>query len=771
MTQRGVQLAALLVLSLGPIAIASAQTGSRPPDATGGPAAPRSPEVVARESDERVTVRATRITKPIVMDGRLDDEVYGQVRSIGGFVQQEPVEGNPVSEQTEAWVLFDDKNLYVSARCLDSHPERAIIKEMRRDNTALYDNEMFLVSLDSFHDRRNAFMFVINLSGGFIDSYLSDEREMNRDWNTVWEAKTARSDQGWTLEMAIPFKSLRYQSGQGQVWGINFRRTIGWKNEHAFLTRIPASMGRRGMNKISSSATLVGLEPPTTSRTLEIKPYGIADVTTDRTASPAISNAFGRNAGLDLKVGVTKGMTADVTFNTDFAQVEVDEQQVNLTRFNTFFAEKRDFFLEGQGIFLFGGVRNSPRDNIGPGGANVGTNPYPVDMPNLFFSRRIGLNDGHKVPIRAGARLTGKAGPYSIGLLDIQTDDESRYGVPATNFAVVRLKRDVLRRSAIGALVTQRSVAAAGHGTNQLYGLDGTFSFFQNLSINTYFAKTKSEGPGGRDTSYRAHLDYGADRYGVVLEHLFLDERFTPEVGFVRRSAFRRSSGYLRFSPRPASIKAVRKFTWDATYDYITSPDGRPQSQYGETAFRAELQSGDSMAAEYAANYEFLAKPFAVATNVTIPVGGYTFPEARAAYYFGPQRKISGTLKVIRGRFYNGTRTEFATFKNRVALTTQLSIEPGLTVDWIDLPQGRFTTLLTTARTNFSLTPRMMITALTQYASSNRSLGTNIRFRWEYTPGSDLFVVYNDNRDMLRPGVPTLQSRGFVVKVTRLFRT
>lgn len=760
-----------VVLGLAPAASAqsSADTGDVAID---GPAPPAPPAVVARESVDRVTVRATRIADRIVLDGRLDEELYGRVASISDFVQQEPLEGQPATEKTEVWLLFDDRNLYVSARCWDTHPEREVSKEMRRDNTALFDNDVFGVTLDSFYDRRNAFAFLVNLSGGLSDTYITDERDFNRDWNTVWDAKTAHFEHGWSVEIVIPFKSLRYKAGQTQVWGVNFRRSVGWKNETAFLTRIPAALGRRGQSKVSSSATLVGIEPPKATRTLEIKPYGIADVTTDRTSAPPTSNAIGRDAGLDVKVGVTKGLTGDITVNTDFAQVEVDEQQVNLTQFNVFFAEKRDFFLEGQGIFTFGGVRNSPRDNIGPGGVNVGTNPNPADMPNLFFSRRIGLNNGHKVSIRGGGRITGKTGPYSIGLLDIQTGDETRFGEPSTNFGVVRIKRDILRRSSIGTLLTHRSVTSSGQGSNQLFGLDGVFSFFQSLNINTYIAKTRTDGLAAHDLSYRAQLDYGADRYGFQLEHMLMDDRFNPEVGFVRRSAFRRNSAYARFSPRPTSMKSVRKFIWEATYDYITTPSGRLQSRYVEGAFRADLRNADNIAFEYSRNYESLFKPFAIAPGVTIPVGGYSFPESRIMYYFGATRRVSGALKVTRGRFYDGTRTEFTTFKNKVAITSQLSIEPGLTVDWVDLPQGRFTTTLASARTNLALTPRMVVSALTQYGSTTHALGTNLRFRWEYTPGSDFFVVYNDNRDILRPGVlTTLQSRSLVMKLTRLFRT
>ena len=765
------QLAMMLCLVLGLALTASAQASGDTRDVSiSGPTPPQPPEVVTRESIDRVTVRATRIAEPMVLDGRLDEETYARVASIGGFIQQEPREGEPASERTNVWLLFDDRNIYVSARCWDSHPERLVSKEMRRDHSGLYENDVFMVTLDTFHDRRNAFAFLVNLSGGLSDAYITDERDFNRDWNTVWDAKTARFEQGWTVEIVIPFKSLRYPAGQAQVWGVNFRRQVGWKNENTFLTRIPGVLRRSGHHKVSSSATLVGIETPKSVRNVEIRPYGIADMTTDRISAPPISNAVGWDAGLDVKIGVTKGLTADVSLNTDFAQVEVDEQQVNLTRFNVFFPEKRDFFLEGQGIFNFGGVRGGGRSFIGPGGAMSGTNPSPADVPTLFFSRRIGLDNGQKVPVRVGARVTGKAGPYSIGLLDIQTGDEPRFGVPSTNFGVVRLKRDILRRSAIGVLFTNRSATASGQGTNQLFGVDGVFSFYENLNVNTYVAKTRTGGSAGRDGSYRVQLDYAADRYGLQLEHNFLDERFNPEVGFIRRRAFRRSSTFIRFSPRPVSIKAVRKFTWDATYDYITDVDGQLQSRYAEAAFRTDLQNGDSMAVEYALNFEFLLKPFAIAEDVTLPIGGYSFPEARVMYYFGPQRRMSGTLKVTRGRFYDGTRTEFATFKNRITITSQISIEPGLTVDWVELPSGRFTTTLGVARLTWALTPRMVFGALTQYDSTTHALGTNIRFRWEYTPGSDLFIVYNDNRETGHRSAPILQSRSLVVKLTRMFR-
>jgi len=725
---------------------------------------------VSRDANGGTRVHAFRIQESIAIDGHLTEPVYSQVPAIGGFLQQEPHEGEPVTEQTEAWLFFDDRNIYVAARCEDSHPERAVANEMRRDGQATNDNESFAVVLDTFNDQRNGFLFQISLAGGMFDAYITDERDMNRDWNTVWDARTARDERGWTVEIVIPFKSLRFRSGPEQVWGVNFKRVVRWKNEQQYLTRIPAAMGRRGVVKISSAATLVGLEPPSTHRTFEVKPYGIGGVTTLRPVDVATSDPE-RDAGFDVKVGLTEGLTSDFTYNTDFAQVEEDEQQVNLTRFSVLFPEKRDFFLEGQGIFSFGGVQSQPRGGgNGGGGAGAPGNPVPNDVPVMFFSRRIGLTNGVAIPIDAGARVTGKAGPYSIGMLDIRTANLPKNSVLATNFGVARIKRDILRRSAIGAMYADRSVSSLGYGASRTYGVDGLFAFYQNLNINTYLARTENPGGTSRNTSYRAQLDYAADRYGVQIERLVLGERFNPDLGFLRRPAFAGNSTYLRFSPRPQSIKSVRKFTWDAQYDYLTDPGDRLQSRLGQGGFRTELQNGDSFGAEIASVYERLEQPFEITQGVVIPVGGYGYSEVHLQYGFGPQRKMSGTVFLEHGAFYNGTRTSLSTGRGRVQITPQLAVEPGLAIDWVRLPVGTFVNRLMTARTSYTLTPRMSTSALTQYNSSTGSLTTNLRFRWEYQPGSDFFIVYTDNRDTTLAGFPTLRSRGLLVKLTRLFR-
>ena len=727
-----------------------------------GPPPPIAPEVVARDARGRVTVRAIRLEEPLRLDGRLDEAVYSTERAIDGFIQQEPREGEPVSEKTEAWILFDAENIYVSVRCWDSQPDRMVLNEMRRDSPNIFQNESMTVVLDTFYDRRNAFYFQTNPLGAIRDGLVTDERNNNNDWNTVWDTRSARFDQGWTVEMMFPFKSLRYREGPVQVWGINIRRGVRWKNEQQFLTPIPASYGFRGVYKFSSAATLVGLETPAQSRNFELKPYAISELKTDRAADPALSNDLGGDLGLDAKYGITKSLTADFTVNTDFAQVEQDEQQVNLTRFSLFFPEKRDFFLEGQGVFSFGGASSGGRGG-GEGFAGV-----PSLTPILFFSRRIGLEGGVPVPIQAGGRLTGRAGAYTLGLLNIQTDDLESAGVGSTNFSVVRMRRDVLRRSAIGLIATNRSPATGG-GTNQAFGLDAQLAFFENLAVSGYYAMTASDGSTTDADSYRGYVEYAGDRYGAGYEHLFVGDQFNPQIGFLRRPDFRRNFGHLRFSPRPERAEVIRKYHYEVSLDHITDSQGLLETREAIGSFRMEFQNSDNWTVEYLNHYEFLEDPFEIASDVTLPVGGYDFQEARTSYQLGQQRKVAGTVSLGRGSFYSGTRTD-AEYSGRVDLGMHLSIEPRISFNWIDLAEGAFTTTLVSARTNVMVSPRMFTGALLQYNSSNDSLSANIRFRWEYQPGSDIFVVYTEGRDTRLGGFPALENRGFVVKFTRLFR-
>jgi Domain of unknown function (DUF5916) len=759
------------------------------PFAYDGPPAPAPPEVMTRDASGRAAVRAVRITSPIRVDGRLDEQIYATTLPVSGLIQVEPRAGEPATQNTEAWVLFDDKNVYVAVKCWEAYAGRMVANEMRRDANNIFNNDYLAFLFDTYYDRRNAYYFALTPVGGRADGQISNERQYSGDWNTVWDVSVGRFEGGWTIEAAIPFKSLRYRPGRAQIWGFNIERSNRWKYEESFLTNIPASFGfNRAWLQVSYSATLVGLEAPPGSKNIEVKPYLVSNLRTDNNATPRIANQLSGSGGLDVKYGVTQNLTADFTYNTDFAQVEADQQQINLTRFNLFFPEKREFFLENQGTFAFGGVTTS------------GFGAVAGDTPILFYSRRIGLSQGRAVPIEVGGRMTGRIGRFTLGLLNIQADAENdrpalswgkspdvpaREQTPATNFTVLRLKRDVLRRSSIGVIYTGRSVDAgtttgslqAGQraGRNDAFGADATFVFGDNLSFNGYWARTRTpslapaDTTTGDDRSYRAQIDYEGDRYGVQVERLAVGRQFDPQVGFVRRVDMRKNFASLRFSPRPRSSKRIRKYTWIGSMSYIENGSRRLETRLTEGEFDIEFQNSDKITVKQNDDYELVVSSFPVA-SITVPAGAYRFRNTSLAYSAGPQRRLSANITAEHGGYYGGHRTALGVGSGRLNLNPRLSLEPTMSINWLKLLLGTETTRLVGSRVNYTMSPRMFATALIQYNSTGHVISSNIRLRWEYRPGSELFVVYNEERDTLTPRFPPAANRAFIVKVNRLIR-
>ena len=718
-----------------------------------GPPVPVSPGVISRDAEGRVTLRAVRLSVPIRLDGQLDEAVYAATPSFSDFFQMEPVEGAVATEKTEGWIFFDEDALYVTFRCWESRPDDLVANEMRRDSNNIFQNDHIAFLIDPFYDRRNGVEFAINPIGGRWDGQITNERQFNADWNPIWDLSVGRFEGGWTVELVIPFKSLRYRPGRAQIWGFNARRVNRAKNETSFLTRLPRALGQRALFQSSLASTLVGLEAPPGSRNLEIKPYLVSGLTSDVTATPPIANDVSNEIGVDVKYGLTQNLTADFTYNTDFAQVEADEQQVNLTRFSLFFPEKREFFLENRGLFGFGGV------DTGSGG----------DTPILFYSRRIGFETGRQVPINAGGRVTGRVGRYSIGMLDIGSESPPGSPAQSTNFSVVRVKRDVLRRSSVGLIYTGRSNIEGGTANNQAYGLDGTFAFFANLSINTYWARTHTAGVAGDDSSYRAQLDYAGDRYGVLLERLVVGDTFRPDVGYLRRSDIRLSQAQFRFSPRPRSNRIVRKLSWTGHVAYTENGAGRVETRDARGEFGIEFQNSDTFSASYGDAYEFLPVPANI-VGIRIPIGGYDYATTRVGYNFGRQRRMSGNVSVETGGFYSGDKTTLSISQGRINVTPQLSIEPTYQGNWVELVEGSSTTHLAGSRVTYTVTPAMFVSALVQYNTGIDAVSANIRLRWEYRPGSELFLVLNEQRDTLSPRFPDLVNRAFIIKVNRLVR-
>jgi hypothetical protein len=742
------------------------------------PAAPVAPEVVSRSVSGRTIVRATRLMTPLRVDGRLDEEVYATVKSVSGLIQSVPNQGQPSTELTEAWIMFDDDFFYLAGRMHESvPPNQWVANELRRDTSQLRNNDLFGVLLDTFNDKRNGFHFYVNPLGGFADQIITDEGNPNADWNPVWQVRTARFDGGWTAEFAIPFKSIRYDAGSNQTWGIQLRRSIRRKNEWTHLTALPPiGGGSNSIFRVSAAATLVGLDLPATNARVELKPYVIGRATTAVTTPNGerqFENDLAGDYGLDAKYGVTANLNADITMRTDFAQVEVDEQQVNLTRFSIQFPEKRDFFLEGRGIYDFG------RTAGGPGNGNA----TPVNQtPTLFYSRRIGLNTvrGQQViiPIDVGGRLTGKVGDWSVGLLNLETRAEAASNSPKTNFTVGRLKRDILKRSYVGAMVTNRSESfAVPGGSNLAYGADAFFSLFQDVTLVGYWARSMTEGREEDRDSYQARAEYAADRWGAKLEYLKVGDNFDPEIGFVRRRNVGRTFSTFRFSPRTSGRKRVRRYNMEGTFEYLRNGVGQTESRQESARFSAEFQSSDVFQAQLHRSYELLVNPFNVFPGVSIPRGDYTFSDANVSYQFGQQRRMSGTASFQVGHYYNGDITAVGFSGGRIAILKQWSAEPSLSLNRVTgVEDGGasprdFTSTVVRLRSDYGFTARMFASSLVQWNSADNVLSSNFRFRWEYKLGSELFVVYTDERDSLnRTGYPDLKNRAFVVKFNRFVR-
>ncbi|MEQ1857807.1 MAG: DUF5916 domain-containing protein [Longimicrobiales bacterium] len=729
------------------------------------------------------TVRAVRVAEPLAIDGVLDEPLYSSTEPVSDFVQALPEQGGEPSERTEAWVAFDDQNVYVSARVHDSAPESAwVANEMRRDASAIELNDQFGVFFDTYSDRRNGVGFFVNPLGGFTDLQITNEEDANLDWNPVTQIRTGRFEGGWTVEMAIPFRSLRYRVGDAPPWGIQMRRAIVRNNEWNHLTSLPFAVvgnGTRGSMRVSMYGTLDGLVPPPPGGLkLDVKPFGISGLRTELVTAPTVDNDGWADAGLDVKWGLSENATLDLTYNTDFAQVEVDEQQANLSRFGLFFPEKRDFFLESQGIFEFGNGGRGPTSAGGggpPGSSNVTSSGRTrggrsANAPSLFYSRRIGLQNGLVVPIEFGGRLTGKSGAFDVGGVGVQMDG-------GTRFQVARVRRDIFSRSSIGVLFEQSSQSSVGTtGTNELYGADYNFAFWENMQVFGYWATTRTDGLDGNDQSYRARAGWRGNTWSWSADYVVVQDNFNPELGFVRRSDFRETNLFMRWSPRLPWIPGLRRFNLAPIATFIESASlGTMETRNRGGRLDFEFENGDWLMFNANDAYERLADT-TVISGASIPDCAYRFRDIEATYYFGPSRRLSGSVSVTRGGFYGGTVTGVSVTQGRIEVLPQLSVEPSLELNWIDLPSlqtstGQFNQHVLRTRVTYSLSPRMFVSTIAQYNTSSDLFGVNARLRWEWAPGSELFVVYTERRDTdVLDRWSELAGRSFVVKATRLLR-
>ena len=670
-------------------------------------------------------INAIRTQERINIDGELNEAAWKQGGPATGFIQ-----GEPATEQTEVWVLYDDENLYVGAICHESDMSAIVVNDLRRDFSTT-DTDVFEVALDTFDDDRNGYLFGTNPVGAKFDGQLGSN--FNRDWDGIWYTSVKRGPRSWQLEMAIPFRTLRFKRGEAQVWGINFLRRIRRKSEDSFWSPIPRPFR---VTKVAYAGVLHGVEGVRQSRNLKVKPYLVTPITRlegdDVDVEP--------DAGFDVKMGVSSQLTLDMTVNTDFSQVEADEEQVNLTRFSLFFPEKREFFLENASIFQFG--RSPGRGGRGGRGGGGGSRDL---VP--FFSRRIGISDGQIIPILAGARLTGRIGKYNLGLLSMQTDSAGE--IASTNFSIVRVKRDVLRRSEVG-------------GT---FGFDGNFTFFEYLDISSSILKTESSELAGDDTAGQFEIDWDDNLWKMRGSFLSIDDNFNPEVGFVPRSGMRRWSGEFGYSPWPGErIPAIRAFQPSIQSNYITNQEGGLETRATRAQFRVQFQDGSNFTVAEEGKFERLIEPFEIREGQEIEVGDYAFNEFSISYSSDRSKAISGNARVSSGGFFDGDRDAYS-LGVRLQPNYRLRMEGSWSHNDIMLPTGDFSTELLRSRVFYSFNTRMFLNTLIQYNSAVQEIVTNIRFNFIYKPLSDFFLVYNERRS----STGEVLDRALIAKITYLF--
>ncbi len=728
-----------------------------------------------RSTDNVPSIQAVRLETPPDFDGLVDEDFWETIKPATKFIQQNPDEGVESTEITEVRVGFDDTNLYFGIICLDSEPENIVVTQNRRDGS-LIDTDSVQILIDAYNDGQNAFIFGTSPTGIEFDAQVTKAGQtrgsrggpsraggtrgggggaqrggaaaFNLNWDGVWNVRSQITARGWESEIIIPFRTLRYKPGTDQTWGLNISRNLRRRNELSFWSPVSRAFQ---ITQVEIAGLLRGLE---TSRHRNIKmlPYVIGGVSQDfRRAENRTDPEI--NGGLDIKYSLTPGLTLDATVNTDFAQVEVDDVQINLTRFDLFFPEKRPFFLENSGFFEFG-------------------TPQEVE---IFFSRRIGIDENRQeVPIDVGGRISGKVGKFQVGLLNMQSRHVEGHA-PANNYTVARVSRELPNRSSIGLIGVNRQSVGELEGSNsynRTFGADANIGIGRYGNWFTYAAGTQTPGLEGGSLAYSSRFDYDDSTHRISVSYLEVGKNFNPEVGFVRRVQFRKPSASYRYTYYPKN-GAWRTIEPHASFqNWYTLGTNEKESGFEHYHLDSRMQNGGRLGLAYNRNFERLSVPFEVFPNIFIPVGRYQFGETILNFHSDPSAVLFGGGTLASGDFYSG---------DIKSMSLSGGVRKGQNLTWtltwsrnmIDLPREEFITDLASIRFNWSITPKSFFQTLSQYSNRTKQLTHNIRLGLLSTSSTGLFVVYNTGslmRDYMDPhGVERrLQSQAFFVKFNYL---
>jgi len=663
-------------------------------------------------------IRAT--AKPPVIDGKLDDSCWQDAPALTNFTQVLPVEGAPPTERTEVRFLYDRDCLYIAVRCFDSEPAKIIAKQMQHDSS--FDSDDFVkIAFDTFFRQRDGYFFAVNPAGARTEGLIENFSEENGLWDTIWQARARIDEQGWTAEIAIPFKSLSFDP-QRDAWGCNIERVMRRKQETARWTALSRA---KDMTSLADFGELRGLEGMKQGLGLEVKPYVSLKYHDDATTH---DSGWKFKTGGDITYSITPSLKANATFNTDFAEADVDERKVNLTRFPLFFPEKRDFFLQDSSLFRFGGLDESV-------------------LP--YYSRRIGLSEnGQPVNLIAGGRLTGRIGNTSVALLDVQQDGYSinpTNHIQSKNLFVGRVSMLVLDESNAGMIFTHGDPLS--NGDNTLAGLD--FNYLNShltddktLVGHAWVMGTSSDCAGGEDAAFGGDLDFPNEPLEAEVIFRQIGKKFDPGLGFIEREGIREYIGSATYTWRP-NTAWLRSISLGAEPHFTTDLDNRPVAEdHSVPVLTLSTPAEDKLTLEYNLTRDAVDEPFDILPGIVIPPGNYRYGQFKSSFQSSPARPISVGFEFSTGDFYTGTERDYkGTLDWRPSryMTMGVSYE----LDEIRLREGDFNVRIASAKLNLSFTPDLSWNTIVQYDNLSSEVGLNSRVRWTYRTGSDLFLVAN----------------------------
>lgn len=697
---------------------------------------------------QTATLNAHRLQpdEVIFLDGHIIESFWDNVDQATGFLQQEPIEGNEATEQTIVRIAYDANNLYIGVILYDSEPE-GIKGFQRKWDQSLDTDDRFIWILDTYNDQRNAYYFEINPEGLMGDAILKTGQgtSLNRSWNGIWQAWVTKGPFGWSAEIRIPFRTLNFNP-DNDTWGINFQRTIRRKNEEILWT---GHRRNQGILRPQNAGKLQGLNQLSMGIGLEAIPYAISTYNTKGSKS-TFENSISGNGGMDVNYSITPNLRAGLTFNTDFAETEVDDRQVNLTRFPLFFPERRAFFLEGSSVFNFA----------------------PSSFPRPYFSRRIGLQGGEPVPIFGGGRVIGRVGQSDIGLIHIRTREASD-GTPPEDFTVARITNNILRESQFGIMYTRRSTDGDSLVDRHTLGFDidlGTSRFLGNKNLQFQaFMVFHNEGlPDVRESEFwdrtvkGMRINFPNQPWSGHVSYREFGNAYDPAVGFAPRVAFRRLQPTITYSPLVSKSNTIRELTWRYHLEYLMDLDFRPATvNHTLTLLGLRFETGDFFQLALTHNYENLDFNFDILRDgeFIIPIGEYFNPGYSLNFRSASWRRITGSIQHNRSGFWGGTRSQID-----ADVTIRPFIGVNITANWlynkVVFENGGFDAQIFRLLSSIDLTPLISLNINAQYDNVTRLLGMNSRFIWILKPGTNLFVVYNHNWQQFDiDGLRSLESR------------